>query len=281
MKNLMILFAAISAGTAPLLSQLGPKATETVQLASMDAELSGQEAVGSIRSAYEKGEYAQFLDELNGSYATLEKNGQLKGLADMRSERLPEWQDWEKRALKLQQEKSRALLDAVEGQPMTPFVQKVRSAAKQLSDDTQQKAIDRIVKFRFMAPGTGANEDENRMVDLDLEYEYKSLHLDLPGATASERREKQCALKMEKLDKMVAAAAGFKDDSLKQAVAVYRENFDERLAQSWDIADLNALATGAKKPADATEEKVASLLALYQEKFSELTQQFMSDHEKS
>lgn len=280
MKNLSIILAALSAGTAPLLPQTAPESVQIVKPAYI-AERSGHEAVAMIRQTYEKNGYAEFLKELDDSYTVLKENGRLDEFAEMRTGYSPEWQEWESRAAALQNEKKQDLLSAVQDQKMTPFVEKVRSVSANLSDESHENAIILMANLRAQAPGMGKNSDENRLIDLDLEYEYKSLHIDLPGLPVADRREKQCALMMEKLEKMLAASSEFKDADLKQAVALYAENFDARLAQSWDVADLNALTNGKRKPADALEEKVASILTVYQEKFSDLSRQFFAEHEKN
>jgi hypothetical protein len=280
MKNLSIILTALSAGSAPLLPQTAPEPVQIVKPA-YAAERSGREAVAMIRQTYEKDGYAEFFKELDDSYTALKENGRMDEFAEMRIGYSPEWEEWESRAAALQNEKKQDLLFAVQDQKMSPFVEKVRSVSANLSDESHENAIVQMANLRAEAPGTGKNSDENRLIDLDLEYEYKSLHIDLPGLSAADRREKQCALMMEKLGKMLAASSEFKDAALKKTVALYADNFDARLAQSWDIADLNALTNGKRKPADALEEKVASILTVYQEKFSDLSRQFFAEHEKN
>jgi hypothetical protein len=280
MKNLCVILAAFAAGTAPVLSTVAPAPIEITQPKEAN-QRSGFEAVSSIRKSFERGQYDPFLKEMDDSYVAVKENGQIEQLMETRNGDPALWQEWESRALLLQNEKSKELLDAVSGESASPFVEKVRSAASGLVTQPNQDAISKMANYRIMAPGTGKNGDENRLIDLDLEYEYKALHLDLPGASLAERREKHCALKMEKLDKMVAAASSFEDAALKEEVALYAQNFDQRLAQSWDIADLNGLANGAQKPASGLEEKVASILHTYQDKFSDMSRQFIAEHDKN
>jgi hypothetical protein len=280
MKNLSIILTALTAGTAPLLPQTAPETKEIVQPAATEAERSGKEALREIRQTYDKGGYAEFLKELDDSYKALKESGQLKPLAEMRLGSSPKWQEFEARVETLQNERNQELLDAIDTQKKTPFIEKVISATANLFDKEQRQATDKIANLRGMAPGTGKNSDENLLIDLDLEYEYKSLHIDLPGGAGIGRREMQCALKMEQLDKMLSTSSDFEDDSLNETVALFAENFDESLAQNWDIFDLNALAAGKRKPLDALEDKVASILTRYQEKFSDLWREFLEDNEK-
>lgn len=283
MKNLSVILTALTAGTAPLLPQTAPIPEQVVKPA-IQVQESGQETIMQIRQMYEEGGYDDFLKELDDSYIVVKENGQLGVLAETRVgfflEHLENDQKWEERARALNKEKNQELIALMEGQEKTPFVNQVVASTVDLTSDAHQDAIYQITHFRGLTPGSGKNSDENRLIDIDLEYEYKSLHIDLPGAPIENKREKHCALRMEKLDKMLAAASQFEDEKLKESVALYAENFDARLAQNWDATDLNALANGKRKPANALEEKVASLLLIYQEKFSDLTKQFLSEYEK-
>ena len=277
MKNLSIVLAVFSIGTAPLLPESIVQSVPTTEV----SQPLGKTAISSIRSAYERGDYDQFLKEMDDSYKAALESNQLEMLRAMRPGLSSELQKWEMRAHILQQEKSSELLQIIENQTKSHFVEKVASAAANFSDEEQQNAIDRMALFRQCLPGTGKNNDKNVLIDLDLEYEYKAIHLDLPGFDRAERRERQCALKMEKLERIEQLSKQFQDTSLKKAVTVYAGQFDARLAQSWDIADLNALANGKTKPANALEEKVASLFSLYQEKIADLTRQMIAEDEQN
>ncbi|MBI5272949.1 MAG: hypothetical protein HY861_03085 [Chlamydiia bacterium] len=277
MKNLSLILAIFSIGAAPLAAERLEGSPSQMQVM-QESQRSGEQAIAQIRKAYEKGAYDAFLEEMDIAYRNAKEKNQLTPLAEMRIGQTPEWQEWESRAQKLQEEKNGALLALIQDQAKTSFVEKVRSATDKLSNAEQQKALTRMAALRQMAPGTGKSADENRLIEIDLEYEYKALHLDLPGASALEKREKQSALKMERLDRMAEAAKTFQDVSLQKEMTLYTEHFDARLSQSWDIADLNALAGGRVKPTNALEEKVASTLSLYQEKFSDLTKQFIAEH---
>jgi hypothetical protein len=279
MKNLSILLAVLSAAAAPVLPGETPAPSSSVQ--AVIENRNGKEAILTIREDYSRGAYGKVLKELDDFYLDLATNKKLNEFSEMRSGLTPVLGEWESRATTLQNERNQKLLDAVADEKRTPFVEKILTAATTTADEGHQKAIDRIASLRALAPGQGKNADENRLIDLDLEYEVKSLHLDLPGKPALEKREKLVALKMETLTKMVDAAKKFKDASLKEAVNQYAENFDARLSQSWDAADLNALANGKKKPSNALEEKVSAILILYQEKFNDLSRQFLAENENS
>jgi hypothetical protein len=278
MKNLSIFLTALAAAAAPVFPGQEMKALSNSVITMTDTR-SGKEAVAGIREGYTQGAYDQVLKELDDFYLELSKNKQLDQLSEMRGGLSPVLGEWEARASALQDERNQKLLEAVADEKKTPFVEKILTASAAITDTKHQKAIDRVASLRAMVPGQGKSADENRLIDLDLEYEAKSLHIDLPGKPASDKREKLIALKMEMVGKMVDASKNFKDVALKEAVELYAENFDARLAQSWDAADLNALANGKRKPANALEEKVSAILILYQEKFNDLSRQFLAENE--
>lgn len=287
MKNFSIILTALALGVAPVQSLMkssmqssSKQAPKIEAVSSLEMLKNGHESVVSIRQTYEQGGYDQFLKEMDDAYAVAKEQHQLDQLVQMRTGVQSEWQEWEARVQKFQKEKNAQLLHAIAGKEKTQFIEKVQSAVANLSNDQQEKAIERMAAFRQMVPGTGKNSDENCLIALDLEYEFKALNLDRPGVSVQEKRAELCALRMEKLDRMLEAAQEFEDSSLKEQVAVYANNFDARLAQSWDIADLNALANGKIAPANGIEQEIASILKLYQEKFSDMTHSFIADHEK-
>jgi hypothetical protein len=238
----------------------------------------GKEAIAQIRSDYEAGRYDEFLKEMDSSYESVVENHKLSGLSSLREGTKAD-PKWTEEALILQKERNKELFQVVEGHDDL-FAQKVRSVASDASTPEQEAAILRLVEFRQMAPGTGKNSDENALIDLDLEYEYKSIHLDMPNPDRdppSDRREKHYVLKMHHMDKLLSSAQEFEDADLKKIVELAAQNQDARMAQNWDQYDLSALVKGKEKPADLTQEKAVSLLQAHQEKMSDLTKRFI-DH---
>ncbi|MBM3184517.1 MAG: hypothetical protein FJZ64_04355 [Chlamydiae bacterium] len=275
MKNLAIILAVFSLGSTPILPKGAAQSVVIGQPA--NSFRSGLDAVTSVRKSFDKGEYNTFLKEMDSLYIAAKEGGELDQIANMRTGFSEDWQQWEAKAQTLQQEKNQELLKAVADQK-TPFAQKIRSVTTELSDTSEHKAINHLASFRQMAPNTGKNSDENRLIDIDLEYEYKALELNDPKP--QEKREKLCALQMAKFEKIREVSREFKDESLKKEIDLMGPHFDTRLAQKWDLADLNALANGKIVPKDAVEEKIASILSHYQEKLSDLTKHFVAEQDK-
>ncbi len=267
MVNIKAILAAIFCATAPMGTVV--EATTQAEVRQSPFQL-GKETVASIRTGYENGEYHPFLAEMDASY----KKADLSGLIQMRSKQVPIafQEESEQRFLDLQKERNRELFNTLSEKDDSPFAMKVRSLAANPLTPEQEKAIAKLNSFISMAPNGGANADENQLIEIDLEYEYKLLHADLPTQENSpqERKAQQIALRMEKMDKMVQASKNFQDLSLKQAVTIGADTLDARLARNLDGADLNALLKSKEKPANDTEEKVLAVLSLYQEKFSDL-----------
>lgn len=267
MVNINIILAALFCAVAPvnsvvqIPSELEETAEPRLQL--------GKEVVSSIRSTYEKGGYRVFLEEIDASY----KAADLSGLVQMREKQSPlEFQEeWELRFLEFQKQKNKDLLASISDSDDSVFAQKVRSYASLLTPE-QEKALKKINRYIAMAPSTGANADENRLIEIDLEYEYKLLYATLPNQDLSSREIKahQIALRMEKMDKMVEAAKQFQDHELKKNVGTAADVLDTMLARSFDGADFNVLLKSNAKPTNSIEKNVYAVLSLHQEKLSEL-----------
>jgi hypothetical protein len=271
MGNISTILAALFCATAPFSSIEAPMLkTESSQ---SNFKL-GRETVSGIRASYESGKYNSFFDEMDQSY----KNADLTDFIQMRqSKTTPELQEkWEQQFINLQKKRNLELLQVIEDRDDSLLTQKVRSLTAQISTPEQEKAISRLNSFIVMAPGTGANEDENTLIALDLEYEYKALEVGAPlsGLSSSQKEEYLIALRMEKMDKMLAASKNFQDHSLKQAVGMAANQLDARLARNIDGADLNRLAKA--KASNSNEEAVYSIISSYQGQLSDLMKQIDS-----
>lgn len=276
MKHFTLAIAAVLCGS----SILGTVAASDQPLLSSEQWIENlvlrKGEVAQIRSGYLDGKYDAFLNEMNDAY---EKGFENEGLSRLAKERTSEWLDseWVAKERLLTKERDNSLLEAVQGQD-TAFASKVRNISQEITTPEQEKAIDRLHHFRQMGPNSGKNKDENAVIDLDLEYEYKAVQIDLPlmdGQTIKPSFEKHFVLLMEHADKLLAAAQGFEDELLKVDIALYAQNFDDRLAQSWDQQDLYAMLKGKKKFQDQAQAKVASLLKIHQEKIADLTRQMI------
>lgn len=271
MGNLSTILTAILCSAAPLAS------VETQDLKTEQAQSNfklGRETVSAIRGSYEKGEYDSFLEEMEASYEQAVAENELEGLVQMRQKDIPaDFQEkWEQQFSDLQKQKNQDLQSVLSDEDDSIFAEKVRSLTANLSTPEQEKAISRINNLVVMAPNSGKNDDENKLIDIDLKYEYKLLHAVLPMSDVSlqERQEQQIALRMEKMDKMVEASKTFQDHTLKQAVGLAAANFDARLARNLDGVDLNAFVKANAKPSTELEEKISSILISYQGQFSDL-----------
>jgi len=274
MGTISTILAAVLCATAPLAAV---EATETKTEQTQFKSTLGKETISSIRAAYEKGEYDTFLKEMDTSYSQAD----LSGLTDMRQKPLPTdfYTKWEDQFLSLQKQKNQELLAALSDNDHSLFAQKVRSLAGQIYTPEQEKAALKIGSLISKAPNTGINNDENTLIAIDLEYEYKLIHAAMPTDNTSpqQRSEQAIVLRMEKMDRMVEASKSFHDLSLKQAVGLASTNFDVSLARNLDGADLNKLVKGKVKPTNDTEEKVYSILSSYQGQFSDLMKQLNNE----
>ncbi len=272
MGNISTILAALFCATAPM----GTLVMTQAPVEAVAEPRLGKERVSSVRAAYAKGEYSAFLKEMDESYQKTDLNG----LIQMRQGHVSvETQEkWEQKFLNFQKERNQQLAAILADTDDSAFAKRVRSATVNPLTPEQEKAFSKLNAFIAMAPGTGANADENKLIDIDLEYEYKILHADLPGQelSADERQAYNLALRMEKMDKMKAAAKSFQDLGLKQTVGMASDTLDAMLARNLDGVYLNGLLKNKAKPANETEEKAFAILSLYQGKFADLMKEI--DH---
>jgi hypothetical protein len=271
MGKISAILASIIFATAPLASGEGlvPRVEESQRM-----ERLGKDTVSSVRKAYELGEYDEFLKSMDEAY----KDADLSGLIQMRERDVPleDQELLEAKFLALQMKKNGDLLKIISDFDDSVFADKVRSLAASSSTSAQEKAISRLNSHIAKAPNTGANQDENRLIDIDLEFEYKLFHAKFPldNVSPQERNDHQLVLRMAKMDKMKEAAKNFQDHELKKAVDLAEANLDQRLARNLDGADLNALVKAKVKPANETQERVFSVISSYQGQFDDLMKEF-------
>lgn len=231
----------------------------------------GREAVTKTREAYSQGEYDPFLSEMEKDYQKTLREDKLEGLAALRkaahADVSPERrQELTRKFLALKKERNERLFTAIKGESESEFVLKVRSLATELPEN-------HLADFHIAVPSSSNSREANRLIELDLELEYKLLHLDAPlaqGSSVDSRREKQLALKMQNADRMAGLGAVFEDTSLKGQIEQYTAHSDEYFAREWDATDLHALGKGKIQPQNPLEEKVARILADYQQAWTDL-----------
>jgi len=254
-----------------------PKASssKTIAVQKESQTRSGADAIASIRKAYNEGQYREAFKELDDSYREIQEKEGLSALKEMRIGSSSPQKEWEELLKGTLAERNAALRSVVNDALDRKLADKVISAIASRGSAVED-SLSCLAKLHTQAPGAGKNDDENRIIAIDFEYEYKALHLDMPlilGQKGESLKEKQLALKMEMFDKMLAASKEFKDDALKQAIEIVHANLDTLLQQNWDMADLHKLIN--KPDANALEENIANVLTKYREKFSDLSKMFV------
>lgn len=260
-----LVIASILCATTPVSVEEKSLKTSSIVQGESHAYKMGTEVVQTIRAEYADGSYTEFLKKMDSDYASAKKESALEGLIEIRKEgaRAQIHPEFARSYRVIQDTKNQQLADAVKGAPDSPFVRKVKSAA-----NATPAVDDAIFALYGKAPGSGKNNDENALIDIDLEYYYKGIHLD--SSNANDRREKHMVLEMEKADRMVQAAQSFEDKSLKTAVEKHKATLDERLARNYDLTDLNALALGKIKPSTPAEKEAAAAVSRAQGALADL-----------
>jgi hypothetical protein len=274
-----IFLASILCAGAPLAAEnIQPDSTvEAVSKPAFNSFEMGSLVVEKTRAGYEEGKYAEFLSEMDKDYNKAKVDNALEGLIELRKEtgKVNIHPEFVRSQNSIQNLKNENLLKVV-GSDESSFAQKVRSAASSLPADSQL-----LRSLHYKAPGsTDVNKDENAVIDIDLEYSYKSIHLDSLAASGNsipDRKEKQMALEMERMDRLVKAAQSFEDKDLKQAIKEAASLLDQRLAKNYDMRDLLALAAGRVKPVSPLEEKAASIVGRAQDQIAELHRHLLNN----
>lgn len=233
----------------------------------------GQNAIQKIRADYLVGNYKETLKELDDSFSEVSEEGGLENLAEMRIGPGLDQKAWQEIMKKTLADRNQELNKAIQGED-GDLSEKVRSATQSLEPNVEESLL-RLNQLHMLAPGQGASADENAIIDIDFEYEYKAIHLDMPvfmGQKGEDLRSKQIAVTMEKLDRMLELSQNFQDKDLKSAVETIHANLDSLLAQNWDLSDLHALTRSASTQ---SEEKVAQILNDYRDKFSQMSKEFL------
>ena len=263
----IFLASMLLAGT-PLATEVQQTKIMTEQTASNSFEM-GSFIVEKARADYNDGKYNEFLNKMDQDYLEAKANNGLEGLIELRKEtaKVNIHPEFVRSQGMIQDAKNKNLLDVVENND-SAFAQKVRSAAA--SAPAESKLLN---AYHYKAPDAeGLNADERTVVEIDLEYSYKALHLDTLAASDSiaDKREKQMVLEMQRMDRLVKASETFQDKELKQAIAKSAVGIYQRLSKKYDMKDLHDLSNGKIKPQSPLEEKVGAIVGSAQGQIFEL-----------
>jgi hypothetical protein len=262
MKKTLGLFAAAVVCSAGVLADETVAKPSTISHTLQKNSL-GKDAILQIRTDFQNGRYDDFLKTVDASYQEVVENKQILEFAKMRDE-TPLSRETIEKIHQLQIERAEKISQII-GTEESLFVQKVRSA---LLNSFVIEGEEFFAQLHQMPLGSGASSDENALIALDVEYDYKVTHVISTNPDVS--RDMLVALKMEQIDKMVLLALSFKDESLKQLVENMRDHFDYKLVQSWDFIDMYAMLRAEPLDAGSLEGKIAAILQEHQERLAEM-----------
>lgn len=262
-RSLLLLTALLGAGSmipgdVPLVTRI-LEATEHKM---------GADTVRSTRNAYQRGEYASLLKEIDNDYN--QHRNELGGLIQTRPGPSQNTPSQPSPVADLLAERNAQLREAIAGQPHQIITLQVEALLAAPLNEAELSAWNRFSSFRLLAPGTGSSAEENQLIDLDLEYEYKALHLELIAPEGANRQELSLALALEHLEKIGLVAATFEDAALKADAQRIADTFEAMQARALDRSALRDLALGKRAPANDLEAKVASILVSFEQKRADL-----------
>jgi hypothetical protein len=274
-RSIYSMVALIIFGTSGLLAQTGLDSNQEVANVISPGN-TGAEMIESLRQGYESSAYDAFLANLNADYQQMVQSGKFDEFVKMR-EAPPADKNmqqiashWETIHQKLLTERNEELKAAVEGQTDQLIFNRIHSVISPLPSD-QKEALQYLSGLRFKTPGSATNNDEKKLIDIDLASEFKIVHLDAQYAQKpfDDRHEKHVVINMDALHQMQEAAKSFKDSDLQKKIELASAGFDHWQARNWD---LNLLRQIIKKPSNDVEKKIASIFAKYREKTNDLYQ---------
>jgi hypothetical protein len=270
-----IFLASILCFGVPLASEKGQ--SKEISKVEANSYLTGDSVVERTRTQYNEGKYSEFLNKMDKDYRQAKKNNGLEGLIELRKEtaKVNIHPEFMRSYDIIQSSKSENLLSAVKG-ASSALSKKVESATRAVP-----KESDLLRVLHFKVPGDHElTKDESTVVDIDIEYYYKSIHLDSTANSKdslTDRKEKHMALSMEKMDRLKEASKSFEDKALQKSIESLALNLDSRLAKSYDMRDLIALSRGIIKPVTTLEKKVASIVASSQGEIADLHRQLLNN----
>jgi uncharacterized protein YeeX (DUF496 family) len=236
----------------------------------------GVEMIESLRQSYESHSYDAFLASLQDDYEKIIQGGNFDEFIKMREippvdEKLKEIAaHWETIHQKLISERNDELTAAVVDQSDSAIFKRVNSIVASLPAD-QKEALQYLTALRFKTPSNASNDDEKKLIEIDVVSEFKIVHLDAQYAQKpfEDRFEKHVIIGMDMIHQMREASKSFKDTNLQKKVELAAAGFDAWQARNWDLNLLNQIV---KKPTNDVEKKIASIFSSYRMKKDDLYQ---------
>ncbi|MBF8263835.1 MAG: hypothetical protein HW387_1500 [Parachlamydiales bacterium] len=235
----------------------------------------GQDIVTSLRQSYESGAYDAFLANLQSDYQQMVKSSKFSEFITMREAPAPDVKlkqlaaRYEEMSQQLAAQRNDELKAAIAGQS-DALAQQIQSITQPLPTD-QKEALQYLSSLRFKTPDKAGNQDEKKLIEIDLASEFKVVHLDAQYAQKPfvDRMEKHMIINMDMMRQMVDASKSFQDSSLQNKVQLASLGFDTWQARNWDLNLLNQIV---RKPGSDSERKIASIMTSYQAKKADLYQ---------
>ncbi len=248
-------------------SSITPLHGEEAQLPS-----AGKQIVIEAETAYQKGEYDTFLEQLHEQYQNAGKAGALRGVfesakATIKPRSSPE--NYKAQVKELEKKRNERLLEAIEENPDAAIAKKVDSVIFFTLPEEFNNVLSELDSLKYKLPEDTKGSIENKVSALETEYYIKSLLLDIASHRSNsdpdQLAKKKIALSLEKLDKMESAAKEADDiiwiKKIQIAKAAYRADKAYRI----DLSVLQSLAVGRINPENAVEKSVKQIMMDYLE----------------
>lgn len=235
----------------------------------------GHDVIQTMRQGYTSGAYDAFLANLESDYRQMAQDSKFSEFVKMREvppadEKTKQlalrWEEIHKKLIKERNDELKSI--SISNDEV--LSNRIQSVVQQLPEN-QREALHYLTSLRFKTPGMAVNDDEKKLIELDIAAEFKMVHLDAQYAQQpfDDRVEKHIIISMDMLRQMVETSQSFKDAHLKEQVLLASQAFDAWQERNWDLNLLNHVI---QKPSNDNERAIASVLKKYQDKKAELYQ---------
>ncbi len=261
------------------------------------APLSSGQALGNqwsqdIATSYKEGDYQKFLNDLDADYQNHKKNWKFDDLLENRKKIADVTKQFEsspainEKDLELQEKvnllkekRNRKLMKLCTSNPHEEISQTIRNTIFFTLSEKEEQSLSFVNQLETKFKGEGKSPLENKLIDLDIEYWLKGLHLGTKIATdkltPEDYARKLLVLKLEKLKRMEEICQN--DEELREHFTTVRSVLPRLQGAKYDENILKGLGKGKIEPKNDVEKKVKVIMTTYLEEKKALITSSFSD----
>lgn len=248
----------------------------------------GVQQVEQLSTAYEKGEYSDFLTQLDTNYQRERELGhfddfllssqQERVAGDLEATTPEERDEFRERFFALFEERNNKLLEVCVGSKDLEICQVINRLANRAPFTEEEERG--ILYFRLLEEGAikPTSPTEEQLFTVAEEYALKELMIDrmvfAEGMPMHEAQKKKFILQREKIDKMKAITTQNPDLEASKRISAAASAMDRFWANRIDLCYLRSLEQNLIFPQNETEVKVQEVMIEYSAKKNKLIDEY-------